>query len=200
MLFSAVPTFKVAVASVYRPPSVNIKQSIEDLSVLLTQLSPHSQYIVLAGDLNIDLLQQSNHHTNYIDCLNDFQLRQLFTEPSRVCPLSSTLIDHIACSSKLAVSRVLQTIGVSDHRIQVVEVDVQPLRGVPENKQVRAFRRVNWDDVQRCLATAPWSTMDMFDDVNDMWEYFHAILCQCLDQYAPLRAFIVNIQSVTLPG
>lgn len=26
----------------------------------------------------------------------------------------------------------------------------------------------------------------MFDDVEDMWECFYGILCQCLDQYVPL--------------
>ena len=124
--------FKVAVASVYRSPSVDIKQCIEDLFFLLSQLSIHSQYIVLAGDLNIDLLRQSKHHTDYVDCLTDFQLKQLITEPSRVCPLSSTLIDHIACSSKLSVCRVLQAIGVSDHRVQVVDLDVLVLRQVHE--------------------------------------------------------------------
>jgi len=138
--FMQCQNFKMVVASVYRSPSVNIKQCIENLSVLFTQLSSHSQYIILAGDLNIDLLQQSKHHTNYIDCLNDFQLKQLITEPSRLCPLSSTLIDYIACSSKLSVARVLQAIGVSDYRVQVAEVDIQPLRSVPETKFVRPFQ------------------------------------------------------------
>jgi len=70
---------------------------------------------------------QSKHHTHYKDCFTDFHLQQLIMEPSRVCPLSSTLIDHIACSSQLSVSKVLQAVGVSDHQVQVVEVDVPVL-------------------------------------------------------------------------
>ena len=48
--------FQVAIASVYWSPSFDVKQCIEDFFVLLSWLSTHSQYIILVGDLNIDLL------------------------------------------------------------------------------------------------------------------------------------------------
>ena len=94
----------------------------------------------------------------------------------------------MVCSSYFAVTRVLQAIGVSDHRVQIVELDVSILRQAPEVRYVRAFRKCNWDDVKYCLSTAPWSVMEVYDDVNDMWEYFYSILCGCLDFYIPLKA------------
>jgi len=36
-------------------------------------------YVILAGDLNIDLLQQSKHHAGYIDWVNDFHLKKFLT-------------------------------------------------------------------------------------------------------------------------
>ena len=72
--------FKVAVASVYCSPSVDIEQCIGELFTLLSQLSTCTQYIILAGDLNIDLLQPTNHQRKYIDCLTDFQLVQLISD------------------------------------------------------------------------------------------------------------------------
>ena len=176
--------FKVAVASVYQSPSTDIKQSIEDL---LPKLSSHSQYIVLAGDLNIDLQRQSKQYKIYNDCLTDFQLKQLITEPSRVSSLSSTLIDHIACSSKLSVYKILQTIGVSDHRVQIVEISV--LYQAPETCYVRSFRKCDRDIVRACLSNAPWSDMKVFDKINDMWEYFYAtILYGRIDSHIPLKS------------
>ena len=59
---------------------------------------------------------------------------------------------------------------------------LQPVR------YVRAFRNCHWDDVRSCLSTAPWSVMEVYDDVNDMWEYFYGILRGCLDSYIPLKA------------
>ena len=133
--------FKVAVASVYHSPSVDTGQCIEELFIFLSRLSTCSQYVIFAGDLNIDLMQSTNYQRKYIACLTDFQLVQLIAGPSRVCALSSTLIDHVVCSSSFAVTRVLQAIGVSDHHVQIVELDVSVLRQAPEVRLVRAFRK-----------------------------------------------------------
>ena len=35
--------------------------------------------------------------------------------------LSTTLIDNVICSQDISVSNVSQSIGVSDHRIQIVD-------------------------------------------------------------------------------
>jgi len=60
---------------------------------------------------------------------------------------------------------VLQAVGVSDHRVQVVEVDVPVLRQAPETRRVRAFKKCDWDS---SLSNASWSVMEIFDDINDM--------------------------------
>ena len=49
--------FKKVVASIYRSPSTDFKQCIHDLYTLLPQLFACSQYVILGGDFNIDLLK-----------------------------------------------------------------------------------------------------------------------------------------------
>ena len=44
-----------------------------------------------------------------------------------------------------------------------------------------------WDDVRSCLSHAPWSVLNIFDDIEDMWGFFHSILQSSLDTYAPLK-------------
>ena len=41
--------------------------------------------------------------------------------------------------------------------------------------------------MKSCLSTAPWLAMEVYDDVNDMWEYFYGILHGCLNSYIPLK-------------
>ena len=100
--------------------------------------------------------------------------------PNFICTLllSITLHVHQVC---------FKDSGVSDHRVQIAEFDIQILCCFPDTRHVRAFRRCNWHDIFCCLSTAPWSAMEMFDDVNDMWEFFCSILYQCLDCYVPLK-------------
>ena len=176
--------FKMVVASIYGSPSTDFKQCIHDLHTLLPQLFACSQYVILAGDFNIDLLKSQ---AAYSDCLVDFQLIQLVQGPSRVSVLSFALIDHILCSSNFKMLNVLQAIGVSDRRVQIAEFDIFVDRGVLQFRSVRAFRRCCWDDVKSCLSNALWSVMELFDDINDMWEYFYGIIQSCMDSYIPLK-------------
>ena len=48
---------------------------------------------------------------------------QHITEPTRVCSVtrSATLIDHVIGSDLLNVSLSTQAIGISDHRVQIVD-------------------------------------------------------------------------------
>ena len=50
-----------------------------------------------------------------------------------------------------------------------------------------------------CLSHAPWSVLDIFDDIDDMWGYFHNILQSCLDTYAHMnRVRCKNFKRPTL--
>ena len=85
------------------------------------------------------------------------------------------------------MSRILQAVGVSDHRVQIAEFDISISRNAPEFRSVRAFRRCCWDEVKSCLSNVPWSVMELFDDIDDMWEYFYGIVQSCMNNYIPLK-------------
>lgn len=86
---------QVAIVSVYRPPSTNPQMGLEDLQYIFTHLSSMTSHFVLAGDLNIDLLQTSSVKYQYSDLLVDFHLVQRITQPSRYSSASATLINHV---------------------------------------------------------------------------------------------------------
>ena len=46
------------------------------------------------------------------------------TGPSRVTDTSSTLIDHIVSTPVVSMLSVKQAIGLSDHRVQIADIDV----------------------------------------------------------------------------
>ena len=137
--------------------------------------------MILAGDVNIDLFVDSAATAAYNDFLNDFHLRQLMSEPSSVTDASATLIDHIICTAVLPVLGVQQAVGLSDHRVQIAHFDIVMQRSPPEFQWIRPFKHCCWDTIKSSLSTAPWSTMNIFDDVNDMWSFFYGIILSCLN-------------------
>ena len=157
-----------------------------------SKLSLCSHHIVLAGGLNM-----SDFSTR---TLFDFQLTQFVPGPSRVTELSSTLIDRILCTSSISVLDVKQTIGISDHRVQVLDLNIVVQRSPNSFCWVRPFCKCSWSSVQDCLSCAPWSVMEMYDDPDDMWGFFIHIITSCLDKYAPLQKVLVSILSMILLG
>jgi hypothetical protein len=53
--------------------------------------------IIITGDLNCDMMAKNpTHHTKRLsDLINEFQLKQHITSPTRITPTSKTLIDII---------------------------------------------------------------------------------------------------------
>ena len=85
---------------------------------------------------------------------------------------------------------MVQTCGVSDHHVQIVNFDHSPLLATPRVYQIRAFRKcdnTDWDHICEALHTAPWHVMSIFDNINDKWCFFYSILSNCLDTFIPLK-------------
>ena len=119
---------RVAVVSVYSSPSTSLKDAISELGCVLSQLLLHTNHIILAGDFNINLLGNSGPVIDYMNLLSDFGLLQHVSEPTCISKTSNTLIDHVISSTPLLATNSVQAVGISDHRIQIVDLleDVSP--------------------------------------------------------------------------
>ena len=85
---------------------------------LQTALQTDNKDIYIMGDININLLQFSDHaKTNdYLDNTFSLGFIPLITKPTRVTPYSATLIDHIYTNKQLidTTSGIIIS-DVSDH-------------------------------------------------------------------------------------
>ena len=86
--------YKVVVVSVYRFPSTNVSHCIKGLTDLFSRIFVHCKYVVLAEDLNIDLLCLLSPQQHCTAMLVDFQFVQHVQEPTRVSSFSYTIIDQ----------------------------------------------------------------------------------------------------------
>ena len=91
------------------------------------------------------------------------------------------------CSQDISMSNVSQSIGVSDHRIQIVDYKIVPTHITVPSHFVHSLNKCCWDDVRSCLSRTLWSVLNIFDDIDDIWGFFHNILQNCLDTYTPLK-------------
>jgi len=178
---------RTAVISVYRSSSTCVSSAIHDLRSVLLELSHHVKFFIIVDNLNINLLCDSKIKEEYVNLLSDFYLTQHMIEPTRKTSTSASLIDHVITSKDTPILRLLQTCGLSDHKVQIANLGYFSLQTPSRDHQIRSFRKCNWDELQHTLQSAPWQIMSVYDDIDDKWGYFYALLWECLDKFLPLK-------------
>ena len=83
---------------------------------------------------------------------------------------------------------ITQAVGVSDHRVQVVDFDIPSLRPSHHQRWIQSFRKCDWDQVRTVLQAIPWHFMNTFDSVDDKCDFFHTVLSEVLDLFLPLHS------------
>ena len=101
----------IAIVSVYCSPSVPFTVLIQksELQSVLMLLSTSVNYIMVAGDFNVNLLVFGGASKEYLNLLSDYQLAQHIRKPTRICALSETLTDHVFGTKYLDVMNKTNT-------------------------------------------------------------------------------------------
>ena len=97
------------------------------------------------------------------------------------------VLDHVITSEDINALRALQTCGLSDHKVQIVTLGCYPSTAPSRSYKVRSFRKCNWDELRETLQPAPWHVMSVYNDMDDKWRYFYALLQECLNSFLPLK-------------
>ena len=104
------------VSTIYRPPSATV-ESFSQIESLLKNVDNENKEIYLLGDLNCNLLDQSNSSAKHLHSIMQlYQLTQVIDKPTRITESSSTLLDVCitSCPERIAFHDVIH-MGVSDH-------------------------------------------------------------------------------------
>ena len=107
---------KMLIGNVYRPPTSSDKNVfITELNNLIGQINDLDKYdVVITGDMNINVLVDSNERDNLYGTLGDYTLRQLISDPTHVAE-SQTCIDLLFTNVVHVNSYGVANINVSDH-------------------------------------------------------------------------------------
>ena len=168
---------------VYRPPN-STTDFCHTLTRLIGYALSHYGEIIVAGDFNIDLLRKKKSNLSTI--FSDAGFTQIIKTATRVTDNTSTLIDHIYTTHP---NRIVQSFvpvyGISDH---FPVCFVHKFRGAKSPKcehdeiSYRNLKKLNLDDFIHDLEYAPWSLLEVFDDVNEKlatWELIFNDVANC---------------------
>lgn len=111
---------KYIIVCVYRPPFNETYSTFEIvMERVLGRISVDGKRIIVCGDFNVDLLQNSSMSSNIKTLFNSFNLQNVFLEPTRTTSTTATCIDNVFCNCEFDQKSILNTFR-SDHSGQYV--------------------------------------------------------------------------------
>lgn len=105
----------LSIFAIYRPPCFkNLTPFLNSLQKLL-DVNKNTQQLILAGDLNINLLNSNPKTNEYLSLLSHYGLKSTINSATRTSLDSNTCIDHIfAKTKKITISSTIHS-TVTDH-------------------------------------------------------------------------------------
>ena len=184
---------KMLIGNVYRPPTSSDKNVfITELNNLIGQINDLDKYdVVITGDMNINVLVDSNERDNLYGTLGDYTLRQLISDPTRVAE-SQTCIDLLFTNVVHVNSYGVANINVSDHFPIYMRLKRDKI--VYNQRQFKGRSYKNYDSVKfgEAFSRHDWSLFDESNDIEECWNIYLHAMSNVLDIDCPIKTFIIK--------
>ena len=196
----------IIVGTLYRPPGNNVNNFLENLDKELDKISSENKHIYMMGDFNIDLshsLQSissntyprriDNHvidnNTNaFLNILSSYAFHPCINVPTRITPISSTLIDNIFTNSCNDNNSGVFTYDVTDHLpIFLISSELKINKAKKVNK--KKHRKENPNTIlalNEDLGNEDWHEVTGENDVNKAYKSFIDKLTHYYNKNVPL--------------
>ena len=194
-------TYKISASSgkdlviilVYKPPDSNYK-NLEELFVILNTITPN-QNVLLTGDININLLQDSPAKHYLEDLCTASSLRILnYRMPTHFSTRSSSLIDVIAVSADMPSTTGVISLATGKHTGHYptfLNFSFEPNIIAECHKFKARSLKKKYDKTlfQLELLKCSWRPLFESDDVSLTWQIFITNIRNTLDMLYPLETF-----------
>jgi hypothetical protein len=186
-------SLKILFGVVYKPPQVGFLSDIEDT---LLEILPTYDHIIIAGDFNTNLLENSRRSNNLKNMFNSLSLEILPLSATYQHSLlhNPTLLDLLICNNK---NRIINHGQIPDHAISKHHIIFLSYNiKVPKRKSkiisFRNFKNVNVRDLNNDAMNLPWMDVELFDNIDAKVDFFNSLSTSLLDKHAPRRTIRVT--------
>ena len=182
----------LCIGNFYRPPQLaeNDKERLNFHNIFENWLEKiNDQYIniILCGDLNVNLSNDSNKLTQFMTNLfASYSLQQQFFLPTRLSN-NPSLIDNIFISKRFDTLSLQCYNSFSDHNILATALSLRSDLTKESKKQfTRFFKDTKIIELKQILWNTPWERILVDIDLDKAVEKFHEIFFHYFNTFFPL--------------
>lgn len=175
--------FHIIIIAVYRSPSSDVNVFLHRLNILITNMLKKCTHILIVGDININILQNSKSTTDLKTILKSHGMTYLVDFPTRTCSTTQTSIDNFLTnlpSNILGIEGLIT--NLSDHDAQVLKIN--DIGNVLTQRNITCYKRKFTDENKelflKFLANEEW--YDVYNaDITVKFDIFFNIFYYYFD-------------------
>ena len=166
------------IVGVYRPHTDSVDNFVHALQEILSNNLLLNKTVILAGDMNINLLDLNNIHVNqYLCMLNSLNYIQTINKATRFPygnnPIyNPSCLDHIFVNKFTSFNASIYFADISDHcgTSLYFEIDATlPASSIKHKISFRLINDVNIDKFETKISQTNWNFLLNFNNVNDQF-------------------------------
>lgn len=151
--------------------------------------SLQKQIVVLVGDLNMDRLNPNEREGKILKDLEEVNnLRCMISEPTRITPSSSTLLDVILTNTPELFRKCgVYDPAISDHNLVYGIIKENVCKCTSKVITFRDLKNTDLEQLNRDLLNAPWQVAEIFNDIDDKYDYWSGLFESVVDAHATMK-------------
>jgi hypothetical protein len=158
------------------------------------------QSIFILGDFNDRCITWDDSHNNselgkrFYNCLEENLLFQLIKEPTYLAENYCSLLDLVITDSPgfIMNSGVGNPVGDPNHCYVFCKIEIQYVKDIKYTREIWKYDEANSDELNNALEGCPWQVMEVYDDIDDMAEYFMELFTSTCKQFIPNKKITIN--------
>ncbi|XP_074029255.1 uncharacterized protein [Leptinotarsa decemlineata] len=153
----------------------------------MANLLPSCDFLLAAGDININLLTHDRRSQLLTDFINSFDLYQVIEKPTRITAHSQSLIDIVLVSDKERILDVdvYDIQGISDHMSVMCKINASVSSRRVKMVSFRDYRNFDFDLFRLDVLNIQWDLIYQFDNVDCMVSFLNDNILNLFEKHAP---------------
>lgn len=148
----------ITIIATYRPPSTCPFAFNTSLENYLNLNNTRSDFNFVVGDINMDILSNTDYAVDYLNVLYEHGYKSLINEHTRVQNNSKSCLDHIFIKSNCNIDEsvlpmVIQS-DITDHYIVISQLILNNL--TPHNTKQKTYKHINFKKLRAALGSLSW--------------------------------------------
>lgn len=172
LLEISINSLRFNIFSIYRLQQFSEYSFTEELNNKLHLFKLNTIYL---GDINLDLMKNSNTSFNYNNIMSINSFYSLINCPTRITNTSATCVDHIFVKFRnvSCFKQAIFDVGVTDHCMLGLSYNVGERIIINNTSLCNSMKlKYNYDGLKHELESFNWDYLYSLNDVNECFDYF----------------------------